>query len=51
MTNHEKHILLWDELARTGSNDKYSTFHQLFSIEETVIACCWACHECEGKCS
>jgi len=49
MTNHEKHILLWDELARTGRKNKYLTFSGLFP-EESAIMSCWACEECDADC-
>lgn len=53
MNNHSKHILLWDELARTGGgpNEKEDIFNQLFPDcdPNTSAACnsCWACQEDE----
>lgn len=48
MTNHEGHIKLWDELARTGSRDKEDTFERLFpeiGFCEASDTCCFACQE------
>jgi hypothetical protein len=50
MTNHEKHILLWDELARTGSMNKSGTFYKLFTISRQS-GYCWACEDCGCACS
>ena len=51
MTNHEKHILLWDELARTGATyeDKGKVFDGLFP-KEHAINNCWLCEECDWEC-
>lgn len=53
MTNHEKHILLWDELAKMGVslNVKDDVFARLFPDcdKDSDAACnsCWACQEDE----
>jgi hypothetical protein len=55
MNNHEGHIKLWDELARTGSNNKHTTFNQLFP--ELVGqgggygSSCFACVEDDDRCT
>jgi hypothetical protein len=55
MTNHEKHILLWDKLAKTGAGpkEKDDIFGQLFPDcdPNSSAACnsCWACQEDEDK--
>jgi hypothetical protein len=62
MTNHEKHIKLWDELAKTGRDDKDVVFYALFPDAPDVARrySCFACQEscdrnggvvcCEEKC-
>jgi hypothetical protein len=57
MTNHEKHILLWDKLARTGDNHcvKKDVFYKLFPEEigsESIAVKlhCWACQESVCSC-
>lgn len=56
MTNHEKHILLWDELARTGvwTGEKPVVFDRLFpncdANSDAACNACWACEECGGNC-
>jgi hypothetical protein len=46
MTNHEKHIMMWDELAITGSGDKGSTkAHALYP----TISACYACAEAKER--
>jgi hypothetical protein len=52
MTNHEGHIKLWDELARTGSDDKYGTYDRLFpnnGTTEADAAACFACQEVSDR--
>ena len=44
MTNHEGHIKLWDELARTGGDEKDEAFDTVFNDEIPVPFCfCFAC--------
>jgi hypothetical protein len=51
LTNHEKHILLWDELFKTGVsiNAKDEVFKRLFpdcdGNSEAACNSCWACQE------
>jgi len=44
--NHEGHIMLWDELAKTGENDKAEAFYRIFDEEEVPICFCFACEAC-----
>jgi len=50
MTNHEGHIKLWDELARTGGNwkVKYNIFRKMFP--EIRNSTCFACLQCAWDC-
>jgi hypothetical protein len=53
MTNHEKHILLWDTLHKTGSDDKDKVFSDLFPEVFIGVAydnSCWACNACLFQC-
>jgi len=44
MTNHEGHIKLWNELAKTGSDEKGEAFEAVFGDEITIPFChCFAC--------
>jgi hypothetical protein len=46
MTNHEGHIKLWDELARTGTGEetKHKIFSMLFpDVEDIYRNACFAC--------
>lgn len=48
MTNKEGHYKLWDELARTGSNNKEETFERLFpkiKYSKHGGSYCFACIE------
>jgi hypothetical protein len=49
MNNHEGHIKLWDELARTGGDldDKFDLFDELFPDVDDSLVCnaCFACIE------
>jgi hypothetical protein len=47
MTNHECHIKLWDALAKTGSDDKETTFDALFPDAPDIarVYACFACQE------
>jgi hypothetical protein len=47
LTNHEKHIMMWDELARTGDREKYFTVVAKKYFTEND---CYACEESEWKC-
>jgi len=46
MTNHEGHIKLWDALAKTGSDNKETTFDTLFP-DAPDIARTYACFACQ----
>lgn len=52
MTNHEGHIMLWDDLARTGSDDKHGAYDRLFpnnGTTEADTAACFACQEASDR--
>lgn len=54
--NHKRHILLWDELSRTGDWQKSETFDKLFPEAKipNFIAyrmSCWACEEAKEDCT
>jgi len=51
MTNKEGHYKLWNELARTGSDDKETTFDTLFPNAPYVasIYACFACQELSDR--
>lgn len=44
MNNHDKHIMLWNELALTGSRQKYDT-----SVAKQYNKACFACSEALEK--
>jgi hypothetical protein len=59
MTNHEKHIMMWDELAETGSPYKqFTRVHICYPSTRTCYACveannkrtCYACVEAKNNC-
>jgi hypothetical protein len=54
MTNHEGHIKLWDELARTGAEDKEEAFVTLFpdidQADDAYQSRCFACVEAGNSC-
>jgi hypothetical protein len=43
--NHERHVKLWDELARTGAtfHEKYNICEKLFPTVDTYGTGCFAC--------
>ena len=50
MTNKERHYKLWDELARTGEEQKQPAFHRVFGEDIKMPAdCCFACQECDER--
>jgi len=51
MTNHEGHIELWDELARTGSKEKFTIFNKLFPDAglDAAVNACFACAEAKAR--
>ena len=51
MTNHEGHVKLWDELARTGSDDKETAFDTFFPDAPDVARAyaCFACQESSDR--
>lgn len=51
MTNHECHIKLWDELARTGDKKKFIIFEKLFpnAGRDAAVNACFACAEAKAR--
>jgi hypothetical protein len=50
MTNHEGHIKLWDELARTGEPSKSKAFNAVFGKDVPRPSdYCFACQECSER--
>ena len=50
MTNHEGHIKLWDELARTGNRSKISAFDHVFGEDVPAPSeYCFACQENDSR--
>jgi len=51
MTNHEGHIKLWNELARTGNRSKTKAFDTLFpELDKRIFDLqCFACVEDDQK--
>lgn len=56
VNRHEKHVILWNALAQTGSRNKVYTFNRLFPSEKLLNSkayqmSCWACAESGEDCS
>ena len=51
MTNHEGHIKLWNELARTGDKKKFIIFKKLFpnAGRDAAVNACFACAEAKAR--
>ena len=48
MTNHEKHIAMWNRLAETGGDDKGKVIDALFK-GEAPLCDCYACESVKYK--